>query len=122
MPLTASKQERGRRVVDLQTAIFGEGDTNARTLAALRDVAARYGIPVNWDASRLSKIRSGIQNLSLEDVASLVYLAREGSAGGDFGDWFFVAFGTKAPPVQKVRAQTHFGRKTTAKPENKKIG
>lgn len=108
MALAASKHERGQRVIAFQTAVFGEGDTNGEAVLALRLVAERYDIPVNWDASRLSKIRNGIQNLSLEDVASLVILAREKGSGGDFGDWFYFAFGAPTPKVHRGKERNTF--------------
>ncbi len=93
MTISADRVSRGLRVEEFQIRLLGEGDTNGPFLRLLIEAAKKFGIPVKWEASRLSKIRSGTQKLSLEDVATFVRIAQMRGIKGEMADWHWFGFG-----------------------------
>jgi transcriptional regulator with XRE-family HTH domain len=66
--------------------------------AARMTIAAReLELAVTYDKVKLSKIETGVRDLSLEDVAVIERVAPKNSGG-----WFRVAFGRDLPPEPRL--------------------
>lgn len=90
MVLAVDRVSRGRRVQEIQKACgFGEGKTadNVGFTAELNRAARELGLEPNWTKERLSKVRNGVQDLSIEDATVIAYLDEERRG------WTWPAFG-----------------------------
>lgn len=84
--LPADRVSRGRRVLEIQN-LCGYEDDNIGFARRLNEAAGELGLDPNWHATRLSKVRNGTQDLSIEDMAVLAYLDPQRRG------WTFVSFG-----------------------------
>src|SRR4051812_31108881 len=86
---------RGRRVQEIQFLCgYGEGKLadNRGFAAKLNEAARHLGLEEEWKPERLSKVRSGTQDLSVEDMTVLAYVDPERRG------WTWIAYGL---PVSK---------------------
>lgn len=80
MVLASDRVSRGKRVQEIQRACgYGEGKKadNAGFTERLNSAARELGMDANWTKERLSKVRSGTQDLSIEDVTVIASLDKE---------------------------------------------
>lgn len=70
MPLAIDKVSRGRRLVEIQE-LCGEGKDNRAFAARLNAAARELGLEEVWHHTRVSKVRTGTQDLSIEDSTVL---------------------------------------------------
>jgi hypothetical protein len=96
-PPASDRVSRGLRVQRIQSAAVGPGDTNGPFVRLLSAAAERLRVPAKWDNTKLSKIRNGTQDLSLEDVACLEQVDPEHRG------WFWIAFGSERPSAATPR-------------------
>src|ERR1700745_713389 len=68
MTLAADRVSRGKRVQEIQEELK-EG--NEAFADRLNRVANELGLDESWNATRVSKVRSGLQDLSIEDATVL---------------------------------------------------
>ena len=80
MVLASDRVSRGRRVQAIQEACgFGTGKSadNVGFTQRLNEASRQAGFGEYWTKERLSKIRSGVQDLTIEDVTVLASLDPE---------------------------------------------
>lgn len=82
MPLDGDKAARGRRVQEIQAS------TDAMDFCNQLNAAAReLGFDASWSPSRLSKVRNGTQDLSIDDATVLARFDPKGRG------WSWIAYG-----------------------------
>jgi hypothetical protein len=85
MALEGDRVSRGRRVQELQA-----DEPAMEFCIRLNSIASELGLPAAWNPARLSKVRNGIQDLSMDDAA---VLAR---ADPQQRGWTWIAYGVAA--------------------------
>jgi transcriptional regulator with XRE-family HTH domain len=87
---------RGRRVRELRERMGMSGEAFAERM---NEGAAELDLDAAYDKAKVSKIETGVRDLSLEDVAIIERIAPRGAGG-----WFRVAFGREQPPPKRVES------------------
>lgn len=90
------RQSRSERVKALQKLLGFEKKSGA-FVVELNRIATELGLPPSWSPARLSKMRTAVQDLSLEDAA--VFAALDPKERG----WEWIAFGEALPRIAKRR-------------------
>jgi hypothetical protein len=102
--MTRERVQRGQRVRDCREEL---GLGQEQFADRMNKLAAANGLPSGYDKSKLSKIETGVRDLSLEDVAVLELLApRRG--------WKWFAFGRGG--IGAPRTQEELAVRTGSRP------
>lgn len=108
--ITGDRISRGRRVQEIQTDRGFEEDGAGFTVLLNRAAEDLQLSPI-WTQSRLSKVRSGIQDLSIEDMTVIAYLDPKKRG------WTWIAYGVAAAVGEDP--YTVLSRGATKKPKGR---
>lgn len=84
MPYASDRVSRGKRVQEVQESI---GDDNNAFADRLNATSRELGLPETWHPVRLSKVRNGTQDLSIEDMTVIARLDPKQRG------WTWISFG-----------------------------
>lgn len=87
--LLSDRVSRGKRVQEIQRDC-GFDENNIGFARLLNESAERLGLEPAWHPTRLSKVRNGTQDLSVEDATVIAYVDPQQRG------WTWISFGVAA--------------------------